>query len=253
MTDEGEQIPISAQGHSAAEVPGTSSRAWKIVSLFAFIAAMVVLARVFGLGERLVEVRRWIGSLGPWGPVVFVFVYALAVVAAVPGSALTIASGALFGSTFGVLVVSIGSTIGASLSFLIARYVARDAVVGWLSKNDTFHHLDQLSKQRGAFIVALTRLVPIFPFNLLNYGFGLTSIPFRTYLFWSWLCMLPGTALFVMGGDALTRGLVQMAVPWRLILIMTVAAILVVFLGRYARGQFQVPHPKRRTDEHVQN
>jgi uncharacterized membrane protein YdjX (TVP38/TMEM64 family) len=128
---------------------------------------------------------------------------------ALPGSALTVAAGALFGSVLGIAVVSIGPTIGSSLSFLIARYFARDPVAHRLSKNDRFRKLDQLTQKHGAVIVALTRLVPFLPFNLLNHGFGLARVPFSTYVFWSWLCMLPGTALYVIGADAFTSGISQ--------------------------------------------
>jgi uncharacterized membrane protein YdjX (TVP38/TMEM64 family) len=170
---------------------------------------------------------------------VFVLIYSAAVVCAVPGSALTVASGALFGSVLGVVVVSVASTLGASLAFLIARYAARDAVAGWLSKNDKFRRLDVLTRERGAMIVAVTRLVPLFPFNLLNYGFGLTGVAFRTYVFWSWLCMLPGTAVYVMGGDVFARGLTQGGVPWGLIAATAGAAIVLAILIRLARQKLK--------------
>ena len=77
--------------------------------------------------------------------------------------------------------------------------VARDAVANWLSRSEKFQRLDKLTAEHGAIMVALTRLVPIFPFNLLNYGFGLTRVPFWTYVFWSWLCMLPATVVATCG------------------------------------------------------
>jgi uncharacterized membrane protein YdjX (TVP38/TMEM64 family) len=80
-----------------------------------------------------------------------------------------------------------------------------NAVVNWLSRSDKFQKLDRLTEDHGAIIVALTRLVPISPFNLLNYGFGLTKVPFWTYVFWSWVCTLPGTILHVVGADAVTE------------------------------------------------
>jgi len=207
---------------------------WKPVLLVVVVGIVLVGARVLGLGERLQDLRQWINSLGAWGPLVFVFLYAVAVVSALPGSALTVASGALFGSILGVVVVSAGSTLGASLCFLIARYAARDAVSGWLQKNDKFRRLDQMTRERGAMIVALTRLVPLFPFNLLNYGFGVTAVPFRTYVFWSWLCMLPGTAVYVIGGDAFAKGLGKGGVPWGLVFAIGLAALLLAALVRVA-------------------
>jgi uncharacterized membrane protein YdjX (TVP38/TMEM64 family) len=165
--------------------------------------------------------------------------YAAAVVAALPGSALTVAAGALFGSVLGVIVVSIASTLGAALSFLVARYFARGAVAGWLSDKEKFRRLDRMTEEQGAIIVALTRLVPIFPFNLLNYGFGLTRVPFWTYVFWSWLCMLPGTVLYVVGADVVTKAVVQGEVPWLLVGALVAAAAVLAVLVRQARRKLQ--------------
>jgi uncharacterized membrane protein YdjX (TVP38/TMEM64 family) len=196
---------------------------------------ILVLARVFGLGEKLGEIRGWIQSLGNWRYGAFVILYAAAVVAALPGAAITVAAGALFGSVAGVILVSIGSTLGASLAFLISRYFARDATVRWISRNERFRQLDLLTERHGAVIVAITRLIPLFPFNLLNYGFGLTRVPFGTYVFWSWLCMLPGTVLYVVGADALTKGISEGEIPRTLIGVLIGVAVLLVILTRYAR------------------
>jgi uncharacterized membrane protein YdjX (TVP38/TMEM64 family) len=212
---------------------------WKPIVLLAGIVMIFALAKGLGLGERLGELRQWIDSLGKWGPVVFIFLYVVAVVAALPGSALTVAAGALFGSVTGVVLVSIAATLGASLAFLIARYFARDPAARWLSQKEKFRRLDQLTEEHGAVIVALTRLVPIFPFNLLNYGFGLTRVPFWTYLFWSWLCMLPGTILYVVGADVFTSGISQGKVPWVLIGALVGVGTILAILVRYARGKLR--------------
>jgi uncharacterized membrane protein YdjX (TVP38/TMEM64 family) len=217
---------------------------WKPILLLAAIVIIFVLAKGLGVGERLGELRQWIDSLGKWGPLVFIAFYVLAVVAALPGSALTVAAGALFGSVSGVILVSIAATLGAGLAFLIARYFARDAAARWLSQKEKFRRLDQLTEEHGAVIVALTRLVPIFPFNLLNYGFGLTRVPFWTYLFWSWLCMLPGTVLYVVGADVFTSGISRGRVPWVLIGALAGAGIVLAVLVRYARTKLKAPQPK---------
>jgi uncharacterized membrane protein YdjX (TVP38/TMEM64 family) len=187
------------------------------------------------VGERIGELRGWIESLGAWGPLVFIVLYIVAVVFMMPASALTIGAGALFGSVLGVGVVSVASTAGAGISFLVSRYFAREAAASWLAKSGRFQQLDQLTEKHGAIIVALTRLVPIFPFTLLNYGFGLTRVPFGTYLFWSWLCMLPGTVLYVVGADAITKGVTQGKVPWPLVGGVAIAAIVLTVLVRAAR------------------
>ncbi len=126
----------------------------------------------------------------------------------------------MFGSVLGLVAsVSVASTLGAALAFAVARWFARDSVARWLAKNERFLRLDRMTGTARCVVVAITRLVPIFPFTLLNYGFGLTGVRFRTYVLWSWLCMLPGTVLYVVGADAVTRGLAEGRVPWPLVAI----------------------------------
>ena len=209
------------------------------ILLLMIIVVVLICAHVFGLGRRLGLLRDWIDGLDPWGPIVFVFLYALATMAAIPGSALTVVAGALFGSVLGVLSVSMASTLGAALCFLISRYVARDAVAQWLAKSEKFARLDKMTEDHGAIVVALTRLVPIFPYNLLNYGFGLTRVRFWTYVFWSWLCMLPGTVLYVVGADAVFKGLSQGKIPWPLIAVAAGTIVFLVIVVKVARGRLQ--------------
>ena len=221
---------------------------WRPIVLLALVATALLLAIRFDLGSRLGELRVWIEGLGGWGPLVFLALYVVAVVAAVPGSALTVAAGALFGAGWGVVLVSVGSTLGAGLSFLIARYFARGATERWLAGNERFRRLDALSEKHGAIIVALTRLVPLFPFNLLNYGFGLTRVRFGTYLFWSWLCMLPGTVVYVVGADVLARLVAEGRVPWPLLVALAGAVVLLAVVVRLARRRLRAAAAATGTD-----
>ncbi len=234
-TPKTDTLPTGNEPAGAAADRGEPRGWWRPVALIAAVVLILILARFFGLGERLGGLRMWIQSLGTWGYGAFVILYALAVVAALPGAAITVAAGALYGSVIGVILVSIGSTLGASVAFLMSRYFARDATARWLAKNERLRQLDLLTERHGAIIVAITRLIPLFPFNLLNYAFGLTRVPFGTYVFWSWLCMIPGTVLYVVGADALTKGVMQGAIPWPLIVVLAAAALLIFFLTRFAR------------------
>jgi uncharacterized membrane protein YdjX (TVP38/TMEM64 family) len=208
---------------------------WKPALLIAVIVALAVVAKVLGLGDRLKDLQSWIDSLGPWAPAAYIGTYVAATVAMVPGSAITLAAGALFGSVWGVVYVSIASTTGAALCFLIARYFARDSVARWLSDNERFARLDTMTERQGWLIVAITRLVPIFPFNLLNYGFGLTRVPFLTYVIVSWLCMLPGTVLFVVGADTVVTGIREGHIPWALVGVVVTTIVVLAVIVRQAR------------------
>lgn len=225
---------LTADPRSRVSVRRT--RRWlRPLLFFVVLAALAVAAPLLGLGQRLAELRGWIEGLGALGPLVFALIYAIATVAAVPASLLTIAAGAMFGSGVGVATVILGATAGAAAAFAIARWMARDAVAGWLAKNEKFARLDAMTERHGAIIVAVTRLLPIFPFNLLNYGFGLTRVRFGTYVLWSFLCMLPGTALYVVGADAVTRGLAEGRIPWGLIAVLVGVLVLLLLVVRRAR------------------
>ena len=213
---------------------------WRPVLLLGLLVLVLILARVFGLGDKLGDLRDWIRGLGPLGPLFFMVIYVIATVTALPGSVFTIAAGALFGSVLGVILVSIAATIGASLAFLIARYFARQAVVNWLGHHEKFQRLDRLTEERGAIIVALTRLTPLFPFNFLNYGLGLTRVHFWTYVFWSWLCMLPGILLYVVGSDAIFRALAQGRVSWLLIIVFLAVLFSVVVTVRWVNRRLGI-------------
>ena len=149
--------------------------------------------------QRLLD---YIAGLDPvWAPVAFIVLYIFATVLFLPGSVITLAAGFLFGVVQGAIYVSIASTTGAALAFLIGRYVARDWIGRKIESNPKFAAIDEAIGREGPKIVFLLRLSPVFPFNLLNYGLGLTRIPFWKYVGASWLGMLPGTILYVYIGS----------------------------------------------------
>ena len=107
----------------------TNAKIWRPLIFVIFLLGVIILLRLSGAADKLTDVREWINGLGSWGPLVFVLIYTLAVILALPGSAITIAGAALFGSVWGVVLVSIASTAGASVCFLISRYLARDLIL----------------------------------------------------------------------------------------------------------------------------
>jgi uncharacterized membrane protein YdjX (TVP38/TMEM64 family) len=212
---------------------------WKSVVFIVIIVTLFIVVNVYGFGEKIEELQHWIRLLGLWGPIAFFVIYLGAVIATIPGTIFGVIAGALFGSVIGVILISISSTVGASLTFLIARYFARDTVARWLSTNKTMKRLDQLTEDHGMIIVGLTRLIPLFPFTLLNYGFGLTRVSFKTYVFWSWLCMIPGTIIVVVGTDVLTQGITQGHVSWVLVGVLIITALVLGLIAWYARRQLE--------------
>ena len=154
----------------------------------------------FNPQELLRNALEWVDSLGAVGAIAFMLIYIIATVAFLPGSILTLGAGVLFGVVLGSIYVFISATIGATLAFLVGRYFAR----GWISKkiagNAKFAAIDRAVGEEGLKIVLLTRLSPIFPFNLLNYGLGVTGVSLKDYVIAS-VGMIPGTIMYVYLGS----------------------------------------------------
>ncbi|MGZ8530069.1 MAG: FAD-dependent oxidoreductase, partial [Candidatus Binatia bacterium] len=173
------------------------------------IALLVFLAVSLFIGFLFLPIRAWftqiegyVQSLGAIGPVVVVLAYVLCTVLFVPGSAITIGSGTLFGLSTGFIVVVLGANLGALCSFLLARSFLREKVTSWASANPKFRSLDQAIGKQGFKMVLLTRLSPVFPFVLLNYLLGLTAVRTPAYVLANLIGMLPATFLFVYIGAA---------------------------------------------------
>jgi uncharacterized membrane protein YdjX (TVP38/TMEM64 family) len=163
------------------------------------VAALVLLARSDAASSFL----EWIPTLGAWGPVIVAAAYVPATILFLPGSVLTLGAGFLFGVVHGTVAVSIGSTLGSAASFLLGRTLLRSWVEAKVERNPKFRAIDRAVAENGFKVVLLTRLSPVFPYNLLGYAFGVTRVGFRDYVIASWLGMLPGTVTYVYLGSAL--------------------------------------------------
>src|SRR3984957_3419189 len=173
----------------------------KILLIALGVIAILYGAHRVGAGPWLTNALDWIRGLGPLAPVAFIAIYIVACVAFLPGSILTIGAGVIFGVVRGSIYVSIAATLGATAAFLVGRYLARDWVSARLEGNAKFKAIDEAVGKEGWKMVILTRLSPVFPFNLLNYAYGLTSVSLRDYFFASWAGMIPGTILYVYIGS----------------------------------------------------
>ena len=179
---------------------------------------MIALLLVAGVSSLFLPIRQWfaglegyVEALGSIGPVIVALTYIVTTVLFIPGSALTIGAGSLFGLTTGFLVVLVGANLGALCAFLLARTFLREKVARWAEANPKFRSLDRAIGRQGFKMVLLSRLSTAFPFTLLNYLLGLTAVPTGAYVLANLLGMLPGTFLYVYIGaaarDALAGGI----------------------------------------------
>ncbi|MEM6752708.1 MAG: TVP38/TMEM64 family protein [Cyanobacteria bacterium P01_C01_bin.38] len=185
------------------------------LSLFALVAFGIVIllntnpalaqesannAQGFSPQIWLKNALEWINEQGAVGGIAFVLLYIVASIAFLPGSILTLGAGVVFGVFLGSVYVFIGATIGAIAAFLVGRYVARDWVAKKIAGNQKFAAVDNAVGREGLKIVLLTRLSPVFPFNLLNYAYGVTGVSLKDYILGT-IGILPGTIMYVYLGS----------------------------------------------------
>lgn len=187
---------------ATADTKPAVSGAAKLGGVCLLVLVLAAFADPVSGSDWVADLRSWVAGFGPAAPLLYGFAYVLATVLFVPGSALTIGAGVAFGLLWGTVLVSIASTVGGALAFLLARYLLRDRVESWVAGREKFAMVDRAVAEKGWKIVALTRLSPVFPFNLQNYAYGLTGVGFRGYVLASWIAMLPGTLLYVYLGAA---------------------------------------------------
>jgi uncharacterized membrane protein YdjX (TVP38/TMEM64 family) len=163
---------------------------------------MAAASPMIGLAGTVAAFLEWVQGAGLRGTLLFGLAYIPAAVLFVPASVLTLGAGFVFGVAGGTLIASLGSTAGASAAFMVARTVGHDWVAGRIAGYPALDAIGRAVESDAFKVVLLTRLSPLFPFNLLNYAFGLSSIPFKTYVVASWIGMLPGTLMYVYLGSA---------------------------------------------------
>jgi len=197
----------------------------------------------FAPQQWLQSALQWIQDLGPLGAIAFIAIYIGATVAFLPGSILTLGAGVIFGVALGSALVFIGATIGATAAFLVGRYLARGWVAKKIEGNEKFKAIDSAVGREGFKIVLLTRLSPVFPFNLLNYAYGLTGVSLKDYVL-GCIGMLPGTVMYVylgsLAGNLATLGAGDRpdnaAVQWTIRIVGFMATVAVtLYVTRVAR------------------
>ena len=169
------------------------------------IVALIIIAIIYRDEFSIESIKEIVANSGAFAPIIFMSIYVLATVLFLPGSLLTLTGGLLFGPYLGTFYNLTGATIGAALAFLIARFVASD----WVEEKTAggLKRLKSGVESEGWRFVAFVRLVPLFPFNLLNYALGLTKIGFGQYILATYIFMLPGaiayTYLGYLGSEAI--------------------------------------------------
>ncbi len=226
----------------------------RVVRLLLILGLLVSMTLAIVYRDRFdaAALEVWINDAGVLAPVIFILIYALATVLFLPGSVITLAGGALFGPVLGTFYNLTGATLGAVLAFLISRYIASD----WIADKagGRVRQLINGVEGEGWRFVAFVRLVPLFPFNLLNYALGLTRIRFLHYLIASYIFMLPGAMAYTYigyaGREAIGggEGLIQKILI--ALALLAIVAFLPRIIGNIRRGPaIDIPELKKRIED----
>ena len=204
-------------------------RRWLLVAIALLIiagAAMTVWG--FTLGITSENLAAWIDWLGIWAPIGFVVLYILATVALVPGGIFDLVGGAVFGPVYGSALDLLAGTLGASLAFLVARYLARD----WAQKRagPRLQSIMRSVDEEDWRFVAFVRLVPVIPYNIANYLLGITRIPFPRYVLATLVFMAPSTVAYTWLGHASRQAIAGDTenIQYGLLALALIAAVLVL-------------------------
>ena len=181
----------------------------KIIGFVAVIAIVIFVVNKMGYMKYFKSpelLKQAIDGLGVWGPVVFIGMWIASAVFLLPGGALGLVGGLLFGPWLGTTYTIFGATLGAVAAFLAGKYVARDMVKGMVENNPRLQKIDKGVEEEGWRFLMLTRLVPVFPYNVQNYVYALTAVDLLTYTWTTFVFMLPGSLAFSFAGGAITSG-----------------------------------------------
>jgi len=207
----------------------------KRIILAAFIGSIIVWGILNHQSLKVEVIVGWIAGFGVLGPLIYILSRSIGAVFFVPGSLMAIAAGVAFGPFWGAIYNLIASTIGALLAFLVARYIASEFVQkkisgdGWVRKS-----LEGVEAEGWRF-VAFVRLVPLFPYNILNYALGLTRIKTSHYVIASFICMIPGDIAYVYLGYAGREAVAGNSASVEIALIALGLLAAIVFLPRLIR------------------
>ncbi len=206
--------------------------------------ALLLAGRVIDVAQYSGLLHEWVETLGPLGPTAYVIVYVVATLVGVPSMPFSLLAPMLFGVGTAVAVMLVASTTSAGLGFLVARYVARDAIEAWLAHRPSVARVAAAIERHDWMLIPVLRTIPIAPFVVVNYSFGLTRIRFSRYLVWSALAMIPSNVALVMGGHVLHDAIVKGMVSWPAVAGAAAAGALVLALlvvGRRTAGGSALP------------
>jgi uncharacterized membrane protein YdjX (TVP38/TMEM64 family) len=235
-----------------------STKGRSLVKLFFFLILIAVVAATFkftNIGSYFSKeyIESTLNSLGSFAPVGFILFYGLATTFGVPGTILTIIGGVVFGSYLGTLLIVIGATLGASGAFFVSRFLARDFINEMFGKADWFNKFDEGIKANGLYFVLFIRLVPVFPFNGINFASGLTKVKFRDYFIGTAIGIIPASFIFAnaasKAADAAAGGKIGFGFYLSFALLGVIALIPMIYQRIKSKNEEKIDDTNHKVDK----
>ena len=229
---------------------------WKSIAIgIAVVTVVLLIMLALDIDQQIIDTLQWLDTQGMWAIFWFILIMAAVVVLVLPGVLFTTGAGFVFGVTAGTIAVVIGTTIGACLSFLVARYLFAERLQHYILANNQLNLISGTIDNQGFRIVLLSRLIPFFPGKLSNYLFGLTHVPLRHFGAASLLGFIPFSLHNVYLGslavDIATLGKRHSdwgPLHWAVyILGFVVVVAAVLFLNRWAKNRLETGEQKPRS------
>lgn len=225
----------------AADRSSRRRAALGVAMFVAAVAALLALGQMVDVAAHVSSARDWLRGFGVAAPVVYAALYVVLTLVGVPGTPLTVLAALFFGPIVGLAVMVAATTVAAIAGFMIARYLARDRLERLLGGYGRYEALQELIAAEPVIAVPFARLMPVFPFALVNYAFGLSRMPMWKYLLASELAMIPMNVVFVFSASAVYRTVIRGDVPWGILLGSLGAAVVLVVICFTVRRAFGVP------------
>lgn len=202
----------------------------KIIIFILLLLLVIFMAYQFGLVDFLTDIsglRVYLEGLGWWGYVIFILLSVVVAVFLLPGQFLAIVGGLAYGGFIGGLLTIIGASLGASISFIIGKYVAREYILSRFGSDSTFQKIERGVKENGISFLVFTRLVPVFPFAIQSYAYAMTPMSVKKFSLISFLTMMPASFIYAfMASEIASKG-----VSMTLLIELTIAGILLALLA----------------------
>src|SRR5213594_2412912 len=223
---------------------------WQAAALGIAVALVFALSRFFPVVDFIAVLQQRVMSLGAWAAVCYPLLFAACSILLLPGGILAVGAGFFFGLWWGFLIVFAGNLIATAVSFALSRSIAKRWFRQKLSDNPTLRAFGPVVERESWKIILLSQLHPLFPTSLLNYFYGITRIPFGTYMLWASIGRAPGLFLYVYAGTLgqfavrIMRGksYPRMIEYWIWGGAFVTTALLLIVLGRMAYAAIQTSH-----------